>query len=149
MTTNCLGQYLSTQLLLPIFLHTAESAPPAIVRVIWTSSIAVDASGLKDETNISELTNLNSDQQRNYLNSKTGNWFLASELAGEVGSNDILNVTENPGNLKTGLLRHALWILGFVTSPLLYPAKIGAYIELRAGFSGDLGIQDRRKYEVP
>ncbi len=149
MATNCLGHHLLTQLLLPILLHTAESAPPATVRVIWTSSIVVDASAPKGGMNISELTNPPSDQQRNYLNSKTGNWFLASALAAQVGSNGILSVTQNPGNLKTGLLRHAPWILGFATSPLLYPAKMGAYTELWAGLSGDLGIQDGGKYVVP
>ena len=42
-----------------------------------------------------------------------------------------------------------MWILGFVTPPLLYPAKMGAYTELRAGFPGDLGIQDGRTNVVP
>ena len=58
-------------------------------------------------------------------------------------------MTQNPGNLKTELLRHAPWILGFVTSPLLYPAKMGAYTELWAGLSGDLSIEDGGKYVVP
>ena len=149
MATNCLGHYLLTQLLLPTLLKTAESAPPATVRVIWTSSIVVDASAPKGGMNITELTNPSSNQQRNYLNSKTGNWFLASALAGQVSSNGVLSVTQNPGNLKTELLRHAPWILGFVTSPLLYPAKMGAYTELWAGLSGDLGIEDGGKYVVP
>ena len=82
MATNCLGHYLLTQLLLPTLLKTAESAPPATVRVIWTSSIVVDASAPQGGMNITELTNPSSNQQRNYLNSKTGNWFLASALAG-------------------------------------------------------------------
>lgn len=149
MATNCLGHYLFTQLLLPTLLHTAESASPAAVRVIWTSSIAVDASAPEGGMKISELTNPLSNQQRNYSNSKTGNWFLASALADQVGSNGILSVTQNPGNLKTGLLRHTPWILGFVTSPLLYPAKMGAYTELWAGLSGDLVIEDGGKYVVP
>lgn len=149
MATNCLGHYLFTQLLLPTLLKTAESVPSAAVRVIWTSSIVVDASAPKGGMNITELTNPTSNQQRNYLNSKTGNWFLASALAGQVGSNGVLSVTQNPGNLKTELLRHAPWILGFVTSPLLYPAKMGAYTELWAGLSGDLSIEDGGKYVVP
>lgn len=149
MATNCLGHYIFTQLLLPILLRTAESAPPAEVRVVWTSSIAVDASAPKGGMIISELTDIPSNQQRNYLNSKTGNWFLASALAGQVGSKGILSVTQNPGNLKTGLLRHAPKLLGIVSAPLLYHAKMGAYTELWAGLSGDLGIEDGGKYVVP
>ena len=149
MATNCLGHYLLTQLLLPTLLHTAESAPPATVRVIWTSSIVVDLSAPKGGINISDLTNPPADQQKNYLNSKTGNWFLASALAAQVGSKGILSVTQNPGNLRTALLRHAPWILGFVTAPLLYSAKMGAYTELWAGLSEDLGIGDGGKYVLP
>ncbi|KAI4111496.1 MAG: hypothetical protein LQ338_008356 [Usnochroma carphineum] len=152
MATNCLGHHLLTQLLLPTLLHTAERAsqsPAAAVRVVWTSSIAVDASAPKGGMDVAELTNPSSNQQRNYVNSKTGNWFLASALAAQVGSKGILSVTQNPGNLRTGLLRHAPWVLGFVVSPLLYPAKMGAYTELWAGLSGDLGIEDGGKYVVP
>ncbi|KAI4116360.1 MAG: hypothetical protein LQ338_007729, partial [Usnochroma carphineum] len=139
-------------LLLPTLLHTAETAsrsPAAAVRVVWTSSIAVDASAPKGGMGVAELTNPSSNQQRNYVSSKTGNWFLASALAAQVGSKGILSVTQNPGNLRTGLLRHAPWVLGFVVSPLLYPAKMGAYTELWAGLSGDLGIEDGGKYVVP
>lgn len=107
MATNCLGHHLLTRLLLPTLLHTAERAKPAAVRVVWTSSIAVDASAPKGGMNLSELTNIPSSQQRNYLNSKTGNWFLASSLADQLGPKGILSVTQNPGNLRTGLLRHA------------------------------------------
>ncbi len=149
MATNCLGHYLLTQLLLPTLLHTAESATPAAVRVIWTSSIAVDLGAPKGGINIADLATPSPDQQKNYVTSKTGNWFLASALADQVGSKGILSLTQNPGNLKTSLLRHAPWILGFVTAPLLHSAKMGAYTELWAGLSGDLGIGDGGKYVVP
>ena len=149
MATNCLGHHLLTQLLLPTLLHTASNAPPATVRVIWTSSIAVDLYAPKGGLNLSDLTTPPPDQQANYTTSKTGNWFLARALAAQVGSKGILSVTQNPGNLKTSLLRHAPWILGFVTAPLLYSAKMGAYTELWAGLSEDLGVEDGGKYVVP
>ena len=152
MATNCLGHYLFAQLLLPTLLHTAKSASSAAVRVIWTSSIAVDGTAPNGGMNISELTEIPSNQQRNYLNSKTGNWFLASALADQVGSDGILSVTQNPGNLKTGLLRHAPWsvkLLGYALTPILYSAKMGAYTELWAGLSQDLKIEDGGKYVVP
>ena len=145
MATNCLGHHLLTQLLLPTLRRTAQNAPPAAVRVIWTSSIVVDATAPNCGMNISDLENPPPDQQLNYLNSKVGNWFLASSLAALVGSEGILSVTQNPGNLSTSLLRHAPWILGFVTAPLLYSARMGAYTELWAGLSSDLKIQDGEK----
>ena len=114
MATNCLGHYLLTQLLLPTLLHTAESPSSAAVRVIWTSSIALDLQAPKCGIDIADLTTPPPDQQKNYAISRTGNWFLASALAAHTGSKGILSVTQNPGNLKTALLRHAPWILGFV-----------------------------------
>ena len=151
MATNCLGHYLLTQLLLPVLIRTAEASPElAAVRVIWTSSIVVDLSAPKDGIVIAELTSPpESNQQRNYLNSKTGNWILAAALARQVGSKGILSVTQNPGNLRTGLLRHAPWILEFVTSPLLYVGKMGAYTAVWAGLSQDLRIEDGGGYIVP
>jgi NAD(P)-dependent dehydrogenase (short-subunit alcohol dehydrogenase family) len=149
MATNCLGHYLLTQLLLPTLLRTAKTAPPAAVRVIWTSSIVVDLTAPKYGIDISDLTNPPPDQQKNYLTTKIGNWFLASALAAQVGSEGILSVTQNPGNLKTSLLRHAPWILGFVSAPLLYSAKMGAYTELWSGLSEELGIEDGGKYVLP
>lgn len=38
---------------------------------------------------------------------------------------------------------------GFVASPLLYTAKMGAYTELWSGLSEDLGIEDGGKYILP
>lgn len=150
LATNCLGHHLLTQLLLPTLLSTAETAPTATtVRVIWNSSIAVDLSAPNGGLNLSDLTSPPRNQQANYTSSKTGNWFLAHALASQVGSKGILSLTQNPGNLKTSLLRHAPWILGVVTAPLLYGAKMGAYTELWAGLSEELGSEDGGKYVVP
>ncbi|KAL9115370.1 MAG: hypothetical protein Q9227_000691 [Pyrenula ochraceoflavens] len=167
--TNCLGPYLFTQLLLPTLLRTAETSPSGSVRVIWTSSIAVDATAPPGGLIMSELhpNNLPSSQQRNYLNSKTGNWFLAARLAQQAGKRKrkrkrkrpnvngrsgrgVLSLTQNPGNLKTNLLRHSPWLLGFLTSPLLYQAKMGAYTNLYAGLSEDLNLDEHGgAYVVP
>ncbi|KAL9037637.1 MAG: hypothetical protein Q9214_005614 [Letrouitia sp. 1 TL-2023] len=146
MATNCLGHYLLTQLLLPTLLQTAESAAPATVRVVWTSSISVDAQASRSKINITSPT---LDQQKNYAYSKTGNWFLASSLATQVGSKGLLSVTQNPGNLKTPIMRNVPWILGLILSPILYDAKMGAYTELWAGLSADLRIEDGGRYVVP
>ena len=147
--TNCLGPYLFTDLLLPSLKAAASKSSPGQVRVVWTSSIVVDMSAPKNGIVLSELTSPPSDQSRNYTNSKTGNWFLASELGERVKADGILSITQNPGNLKTNLLRNAGNLLNLLVSPLLYDAKFGAYTELYAGLSPDLTMDDNGSYILP
>ena len=149
MATNCLGPYLLTQLLLPVLEKTASSVDPGSVRVVWTSSIVVDLAAPKDGLDISDLTQPPSDQQRSYTSTKLGNWYLANALSTQTGSKGVLSVTQNPGNLKTELIRHMPWWVGFLSAPLLYAARMGAYTELWAGLSVDLTIEDGGKYIVP
>lgn len=151
MATNCLGPYLLTQLLLPTLIRTARTTSRAAVRVVWTSSISVDSVGAAPQGGIdfAELTAPSSDQQKHYAMSKTGNWFLASELAARVGSHGILSVTQNPGNLKSNLTRHLHWTVPYLVAPLLYHARYGAYTEMWAGFSPDLVIEDGGRYILP
>ena len=80
--------------------------------------------------------------------SKTGNWFLASELAHKVGPQGILNVVQNPGNLKTNLIRHAPVWMRLAVSPVLHNAKQGAYTELWAGLSPELTIDTNGGYVI-
>ena len=108
----------------------------------------VDLSAPKGGIDISNLVTPSSKQDQNYATSKTGNWFLASALAAQVGSKGILSVTQNPGNLKTALLRHVAW-MGVVFAQLLHKAKMGAYTELWAGLSKELGIGDGGNYVIP
>jgi NAD(P)-dependent dehydrogenase (short-subunit alcohol dehydrogenase family) len=152
MATNCLGPHLLSWLLLPIMRMTASVLQsPGTVRVIWTSSIIVDISVPKEGINIEELTTVSKNQQYNYLKTKLGNWFLANHLATRVGANQdgILSLTINPGNMKTGLLRHMPAIVGILFSPILYHARMGAYTALWAGVSKQLNIQDGGKHVLP
>ena len=145
--TNCLGPHLLTQLLLPTLQRTAKAAPPATVRVIWTSSIVVDVSAPPKAG--PELVATHKDQQRNYLNTKIGNWFLANALAAQAGGDGILSLVHNPGNLKTALTRHIPTIVPIIAWPLLYPARMGAYTGLWAAFSSELTVEDGGKYVLP
>ncbi|KAM5356905.1 hypothetical protein ACJ41O_003551 [Fusarium nematophilum] len=149
MATNCLGPYLFTQLLVPVLVSTAADSPPASVRVVFTSSIVVDLSIPTGGVPIADLLLPSEDQQVNYANSKLGNWFLASNLAAKIGPRGVLSIAQNPGNLKTPLLRHMPWWVGFLTSPLLYHPRFGAYTELWAGCSPDLQIEDGGKFILP
>ena len=146
MATNCLGHHLFTQLLLPTLQATAKNSASAAVRVIWTGSIIVDLSTPKGGMNIQDLTTVPKNQQHNYVNSKVGNWFLANSLAAQVGGDGILSIAQNPGNLKTGLLRHIPTIVGILSAPLLYSGKMGAYTELWSGLSSELTIEQWGQY---
>lgn len=148
MAPNCLGPYLFTQLLLPTLMATAKTAPAAAVRVMWTSSIVVDfapQNGMSKES----IGQPSHNQQDNYTASKTGNWFLAAQLADHVSQHGILSVTVNPGNLSTDLTRHMPRIVPILVAPLLYKAVYGAYSELWAGLSQELGMKDGGGYVVP
>ncbi|KAF2678583.1 NAD(P)-binding protein [Lentithecium fluviatile CBS 122367] len=78
--TNCLGPHLFTQLLLPLLLKTAKTAPSSSVRIIYTSSGIVDMTGPPGGA---------------------GNWFLASELDRRTRQDGLVCVVQNPGNVKT------------------------------------------------
>ena len=149
MATNCLGHYLLTSLLLPTLRSTAMAVKSASVRIIWISSIAVDVSAPKSGMDLADLEQPSPNQQHNYVTSKVGNWFLANAIATQLGSEGILSVVVNPGNLKTDLTRHLPQYVSILASPLLYGAKMGAYTELWAGLSSDLSIEDGGKYVLP
>jgi NAD(P)-dependent dehydrogenase (short-subunit alcohol dehydrogenase family) len=149
MATNCLGPYLLTQLLLPTLINTATSTASGLVRVVWTSSIVVDLGASKGGLDMAKILKPSGNQQENYTISKTGDWFLASQLASQAGSSGILSVTVNPGNLHTALTRHLPKVMTILASPLLYAASYGAYTELWAGLSPDLSIKDGGNYIIP
>jgi NAD(P)-dependent dehydrogenase (short-subunit alcohol dehydrogenase family) len=147
--TNCLGPHLLTQLLLPTLRRTSEGEPPASVRVVWTASIVVDASAPKGGAILEELLRKDTNPQRNYENSKVGNWFLAHALDAQERTNGILSVVVNPGNLKSSLTRHMSPLVPLLVAPLLYPARMGAYTELWAGLSSELNLSDGGRYILP
>jgi NAD(P)-dependent dehydrogenase (short-subunit alcohol dehydrogenase family) len=149
MATNCLGPYLLTQLLLPRLIKTAKITSSAAVRVIWTASIVIEIAALNNGLNVSKLDTPSSDPQENYSISKIGNWYLASELASQVGDDGVLSVTVNPGNLKTAVMRHVPTIVPILTYPLLYKPVYGAYTNLWAGLSSELSIKDGGDYIIP
>ena len=150
LATNCLGPYLFTQLVLPQLQAAAETAPPNSVRVIWTSSVIVDVSAPTGGIHIPDLiSSPANDQIKFYVESKVGNWFLASELGRDFGRHGIVSVTQNPGNLKTNALRHSSPLVPYFTAPLTYPAKMGAYTELWAGLSPELTTAQNGSYIIP
>ncbi|PTD08083.1 putative oxidoreductase [Fusarium culmorum] len=147
--TNAIGPWYFTQLLVPVLTQTAKDQPPASVRVVWTASIVTDVALPKGGVDMKEVINPSKDPQVNYTNSKAGNWYLASVLADQIGSQGVLSVCHNPGNLQTSLLRHMPWAVRYAVSIILYHAKFGAYTNLWAGLSPDLQIEDGGRFIWP
>lgn len=97
---------------------------------------------------IDELHAPPKDRTRNYTNSKTGNYFLATELARRAGSSNIVSVSINPGAATTNLFRHTPY-LNYLAYPLLYKPELAALTELYAGFSPEIGVQNNGCYVIP
>lgn len=149
--TNCLGPHLFTQLLLPLLLKTAKTAPTSSVRVIYTSSQIVDTTAPPGGVSLAEQEpgKHSLDKNWNYSISKAGNWFLASELDKRARKNGLVSVVQNPGNVATKGWDPTSAFAKLLISPFLYSAKHGAYTELWAGLSEDVTTQDGGKCAVP
>ncbi|KAF7188130.1 Short-chain dehydrogenase/reductase [Pseudocercospora fuligena] len=142
MGVNCLGPFLLAQLLLPILSRCAASSPAGSVRIIWTGSVATELGRLaKLFSDEGKPAMIMDDQAQNYVLSKIGNIFLAAETARRYGeSTGLVSVAVNPGNLDTRLQRNMTWWQYGVARLLLFPAFLGAYTQLYAGWSDDITI---------
>lgn len=122
LATNCFGAFLFTKLLLPLLEATAASeSQPGTVRVVWSASQMVELAAPKEGISMSELSNPPADKTSNYNNSKTGNLFLATELARRAKG--VVSVAQIPGAVKTNLFRHTP-LLPYLAWPLLYNARL-------------------------
>ncbi|KAL4995493.1 hypothetical protein BDV10DRAFT_174620 [Aspergillus recurvatus] len=149
LAVNCLGPFLFTQMLLPLLdAAAASSASPGSVRVIWTSSQVAELSAPPEGIIMSELTSPPTDNVRNYLNSKTGNWFLSAEFARRYGARGIVSVALNPGAANTNLFKNAR-LMKILAYPLLHRPDLAAHTELYAGFSPSISLQNNGCYIVP
>ncbi|KAL4757790.1 uncharacterized protein BDW70DRAFT_153018 [Aspergillus foveolatus] len=149
LAVNCFGSFLFTQMLLPLLdAAVASSASPGSVRVIWTSSQVAELSSPDEGIIMSELTSPPKNNVRNYLNSKTGNWFLSAEFARRYGSRGIVSVALNPGAANTNLLKNAR-LMKILSYPLLHRADLAAHTELYAGFSPAISLQNNGCYVIP
>jgi NAD(P)-dependent dehydrogenase (short-subunit alcohol dehydrogenase family) len=131
---------------------------PALARVTWASSLAVELQSPKPGgiAFVSPSTSggpatprQDFSQQTLYAQTKAGNSHLAAVLARRDRSDKILHLAFNPGNLNTDLLRHLPAALAWVLRTMvLYPARFGAYTELWA-LLGEVGIEASGSYVAP
>lgn len=151
MATNCLGPFLFTELLLPLLRATAasDSTIPGSVRVVWTSSQAVELSAPMGGFDMSDIVSPPSDSTKRYVNSKTGNIFLASEFSRRyLASDGIISIATNPGAALTNLFRHTPSVR-YLARPLLYKAEMAAQTQLFAGLSEEITTEQSGCYVIP
>ncbi|KAH8591002.1 hypothetical protein B0O99DRAFT_520362 [Bisporella sp. PMI_857] len=135
--TNALAPYLMTLLLEPILIRTATATPnvtPFATRIVWVVSalqLLRTKGGMDFQKDGSPAILAN--PMDNYMQSKVGASWLATEFGNRLGSNGILSVTVHPGFMKTELQRNWPKPVQF-----MMPAIYGAFSELYAGFSPDL-----------
>ena len=147
--TNCYGPFLFTKLLMPQLQAAAKLAPKDSVRVIWTSSAIVDLSAPKGGVDTASLGPPTTNQMYDYAVSKAGNWLLASEFARRHGSDGIVSVVQNPGQLSTPIWDGTPTVIRKIMSYTLYPALYGAYTALWCGISSEVSTADGGRYAIP
>ncbi|KAK4158255.1 putative oxidoreductase-like protein [Chaetomidium leptoderma] len=127
---------------------------PGSVRVVWTGSQMMELSAPPEAIIMSELAAPPKDTTRNYVNSKTGNFLLATELARQQQQQQrqqgaaTISVSTNPGAASTNMLRHTPWTK-YLARPLLYPARLAALTQLYAGVSADVTVAKNGCYVIP
>ncbi|RSL60177.1 hypothetical protein CEP54_006882 [Fusarium duplospermum] len=143
---HCVATLLFTTLLLPQLRAAAGAA-----RVVWTSSISADDQSPPNGINFDTLSTGTPDRVVNYAVSKIGSWMLSRELARRHGSEGIISVAQNPGNVKGGSYEGTPAVTMFLLNLfLLRPTKFGAYTELYAGLSPDISSRDNNgAYIIP
>lgn len=152
MGTNCLGPHLFTKVLTPLILKTATGSSSGSVRVVWISSGIVDMAGPPGGVDISEQApgKHSEDKNRNYSASKAGDWFLASELdkraCRKVGA---VSVAVNPGMIRTKGWDRAPFMMRAMMTPFMHGPKMGAFAELWAGLSPEVGADDGGRFAIP
>lgn len=147
---NCVGSFLLTKLLFPILASTAKHAPMNSVRVVWTSSILVDLMAPEGGVTIRQLSSPDSNRNQHYSASKVGNWLLASEYHRRFSDTGILNLTQNPGSLRTNTWRTTPRIYYWPYYPIPGRPIDGACTNLWAGVSEDITLEeDGGRYAIP
>lgn len=95
MATNCLGPFILNHLLEPILTRTARvESTPNCVRIVWLASMitaSVPPGGIQFNEKSGSPKILKNAMQ-NYMQSKVGNVFLASEAAKRFGDDGIISM---------------------------------------------------------
>ncbi|PHH92959.1 hypothetical protein CDD83_3117 [Cordyceps sp. RAO-2017] len=135
---NVIGPFLFTRLLTPILVATAKAEAPGTVRVVWVSSMGLEATGEKSlglSLDYLKYWPAVSPLER-YGLSKAGNWLHAVEMAQRFKEEGVISMPVNPGHLASELYRDGSCLFRMMLKAFaLYPCINGAYTELFAALS--------------
>lgn len=149
MQVNCVGGYLLTKLLSPALEAAVKDSPAAAVRVVFSSSMLVDAKAPGEGVPPEELEKPSTDGDRNYAVSKAANWFLATQFAKQLGPKGVVVLTQNPGNLRTAIFDDVPKLIVWASYPVLFQAIDGANTSLWTAFSPEVTLADGGRYVIP
>ncbi|RYP20780.1 hypothetical protein DL765_002613 [Monosporascus sp. GIB2] len=139
---NAIAPFLFTKLLTPVLLSTAKNSAPGHVRVIWVSSCFAGYFSPKGGVDVNNLDyRVEKHPWVQYAISKAANTLYSAEFAQRYGRDGIISVSLDPGNLKTELRRNAGLLFRLSLKLIEHPPIFGAYTELFAGFSPDIGLE--------
>ncbi|KAL2835586.1 NAD(P)-binding protein [Aspergillus pseudoustus] len=148
---HCIATLLFTALLLPQLRAAASaSQTPGTTRVVWTSSGLAEAGSSANGIDFSVLEMGTNKATQNYGVSKAGTWFLAREFARRFSDDGIVSVCVNPGYLKTASFAGTpAVVMFFLNRLMLSPPVFGAYTQLFAGLSSEVGLENTGSYIIP
>ncbi|KAN0119570.1 NAD(P)-binding protein [Hyaloscypha variabilis] len=144
---NCVATLLFTTLLLSQLKNASTPEEPA--RVVWTASFLAEGASPTNGVDFSLLEKGTLDKTRNYAASKAGTWILGREFARRYGGEGIVSVVQNPGNLRNEGWQKVGALTMFFVRHVLHDPRFGAYTELYAGLSGEVGLQNNGAYVIP
>ncbi|KAH8881862.1 short-chain dehydrogenase [Thozetella sp. PMI_491] len=141
---HCVGPFLLTRLLEDTLKRTAAKAAEGEVRIVWVSSMGATIS----EKGGMDLANLDYHDDKSglakYQISKVGMYWLSGGFGDRLRGDKIINISLDPGNLRTNLQRTLATELGHILNSILgfflHPPIKGAYTELFAGLSPDVTL---------
>ncbi|KAJ5717347.1 hypothetical protein N7488_002993 [Penicillium malachiteum] len=145
---HCIAPLLFSELLLPQLRAAVASGNAGSTRVIWTSSFLAESGTPTKGLEFEHLENGTTDRTCNYAVSKTGNWFLGREYAERHGSEGIISIAQNPGNLRSGAYDGTPSYLMLFVKHLLQEVKLGAYTGLFAGLSPQISLENNGAYVI-
>lgn len=147
---HCIATLLFTTLLIPQLRAAVKAGKSGRTRVVWTSSGMAEEGSPKNGIDFNALDTGTGSLWINYGQSKFGTWLLGREFARRYGGDGIVSVVQNPGNAKGGSYAGSprlmmLLFNAFVLQETVY----GAYTELYAGLSEEVGLENNGTYVIP